>query len=217
MILKSLLFFAFAGLFVYDGVFAWPNRNIVAHEYFEFIESGKSKHDWPAYAKQKGLKDYELGSIFAGGFGTPKKEYKHEHVKDQRQLNEQFWWAGGLALIGLGFLGKIVLDRKKVLAYDDTALISPEGKRVPLESIKEIDTAKWEKKGLGYVRYEENGELRKLVLDDLKYDGAEKVLEKAQAHLGLPLESELRAAAKERARLATEQTPEDLQPPKDEG
>ena len=212
MILRSLLFFAFAALFVYDGAVAWPKRTKVAQEYLKFIDEGHSKHDWQEHAAKLGL-------------GRVKDVYTHEHVKDQRQLNEQFYWAAGLCLIGFGFLGKILLDKNKVLSFDDEAIISPEGKRVPFTTIREISTEKWEKKGLGYVRYQtagtEDGKLAKITLDDLKFDGAEKVLERAQAHLGLPLESEVRAAAKAEAerqqQLQQEQTAEDLLPPPKEG
>jgi hypothetical protein len=204
-ILRGLLFIAFASLFVYDGAFAWPKRNATVQEYLKFVEKeGKSKYDWPAHAEKLGLRDYTLGQVFMAK-SRPKESYDHESEKNQRQLNEQFIWAIGLSLVGIGFWVWILLNRGKVLAYDETALIGPDGKRVPLASIKEIATEKWEKKGLAYVRYEEEpGVLKKLTLDDLKFDGAEKVLEHAQAHLGLPLESEVRKKA-QAERAAREQ------------
>lgn len=188
MIIKFLVFCALASWFLYDGLYLYPQKTKQAEAYLSFIDSGRSMHDWPEYAAKQGL-------------GKVEKEYTTEDVKNERQIREQFYWAAGLFGIGLIFIAKIFIDLKRTLSFDDEALISPHGKRVPLAAIREITTTKWENKGLGYVRYQEGDatELKKLILDDLKYKDAEKVLEHAQAYLGQELQSAKRKRLREQA------------------
>jgi hypothetical protein len=196
MIIRGLIFLAVAGVFYWDGLYAWPERNKIVEAYFEYIENDGSVHDWPRYAEEELRLEPPL-------FTSIRSEYKHEDLKNREKLNEQLYIAAIFTVLGLLFFGKIFLDRNKALQADAEKVIAPDGTELRFDDIKLIDDRKWAKQGLAYLRYDENNEPQKVVLDDLKYDGAEKVLERAKKHAG-PTVTEREA----QARAAEEDTAE---------
>ena len=72
-----------------------------------------------------------------------------------------------------------MLNRGKVLRADGLSFTSPKGERVLFSSAHRIDKRKWDNKGLAYVHYRDEKEKeRRAVIDDLKFDGADKILDR---------------------------------------
>ena len=73
----------------------------------------------------------------------------------------------------------MMINRGKVLRADELSFTSPNGQRVLFSSAHRIDKRKWDNKGLAYVHYrDENEKERRAVIDDLKFDGADKILDR---------------------------------------
>lgn len=53
---------------------------------------------------------------------------------------------------------------------------------IPFSEIFRVDRVKWEKKGLAFLHYRENGKEKKAILDDLKYPGAQAILDRIVAN-----------------------------------
>ena len=63
-------------------------------------------------------------------------------------------------------------------------MISNVLKNIPFESIFRIDTRKWAKKGLAYVFYNEDESTKKrAVVDDLKFPGADMILDRLKSRI----------------------------------
>jgi hypothetical protein len=115
---------------------------------------------------------------YAASLGFDSKDNKYHSKKD---ILEQLVIAGVCgtgALVALLFL---VLSRGRVLKADREAIILPDGRRVPFAAAYRIDKRKWDNKGLAYVHYREGREEKKAVIDDLKFVGAGKILDRLMA------------------------------------
>lgn len=196
MLFKGALFILFAGYFFFDGLYWWPIVSERAQAYTAYVDEGGSKHEWPEYAKEK------------FGWDNVKKEYSKTHIRDSNDYLLQIILGSAIGLFGLYFPVKVVLDRKLTLRSDGEKVYPPRGEPVPFDWIVRVDTKKWEKQGLAYVRYVKGGkkessddpeekELSKLTLDDLKFDGGELILEDIQSYLGEELQSTKRARLKQ--------------------
>jgi hypothetical protein len=65
---------------------------------------------------------------------------------------------------------------------DHEAFYTTKGRRVPFEAIYRLDKRKWDNKGLAYLYYEDEKDRRqKAVIDDLKFQGADRVLNRILA------------------------------------
>lgn len=184
------LFLVFGSLFLYDGIWGYPKTVALAQkkEWFttEFLASfDRAKQEgrleqWMADAKAQGLP--------TGVDGEPPKwvTYAAQNgweespkLYSQREIAEQFWVAygcfGACMLVGI----VLVLNRGKILRAEADAWITPEGTRIPFAEVFRIDKRKWEHKGLAYAWYKTAaGAERRAVIDDLKFGGADKVLDR---------------------------------------
>lgn len=77
----------------------------------------------------------------------------------------------------------LLLNRNKTLQGGEDHFITPEGRRVAFDEVFRIDKRKWDNKGLAYAWYREGGSgpERKAVIDDLKFDGAGRILDRLLA------------------------------------
>jgi len=112
---------------------------------------------------------------YAAELGFDSKDNKYHSRKDIAEQLVIAGICGGGAVLALIFL---VTSRNRVLRADGEAMIMPDGKRVPFAAAYRIDKRKWDNKGLAYVHYREGGAEKKAVIDDLKFVGAGKVLER---------------------------------------
>jgi hypothetical protein len=70
------------------------------------------------------------------------------------------------------------LNRSKVLLGEDDHWVSPEGLKIPYASVFRVDKRKWDNKGLAYAWYRSGSVEKRAVIDDLKFGGADKVLDR---------------------------------------
>ena len=77
--------------------------------------------------------------------------------------------------------GQVLLDRgKKLTGYPDR-MVMPNGVEVRYDEAFRVDKRKWDQKGLAYVDYRREGREARVVVDDLKYDRAVRVLDRLLA------------------------------------
>ncbi len=157
---------AFALWFLYDGLIGYPAKHerFLAHQ--ELVETGRVS-EWPQLSREK---------------NWPLKPPEHGYGPEKSR--EQFWMAG-IALAGSTVaLALLLLSLPRTIRSDGEAAYSDKGKRVPFSAVTSVNKKKWDSKGIAVAHYQANGSARKLVIDDYKYAGAEKILAQIEEHLG---------------------------------
>lgn len=112
---------------------------------------------------------------YAASLGFDSKGNKYHTRKD---IMEQLVIAGTCAAGAAVALLFLFLSRNRVLRADRQGITFPNGQRVAFESVYRVDPRKWKHKGLAYLYYKEGDAGKKAVLDDLKYVGAQKILDR---------------------------------------
>ncbi len=187
--MMALMLAAFGLYFIYDGKVGYPKVNGIADKktWFEDVvlksfdeAKAAGKLDaWVADAKAKG---WPIGResepprwvSYAAKNGWPEKPHRYT----DKEIADQFWWGGGTLLVGLAVGLVILLNKNKVLRGEVDHLITPDGKKVFYADAYRVDKRLWDNKGLAYVwhRPAPGGKETRAVIDDLKYAGADKVL-----------------------------------------
>lgn len=185
----------FGLFFIYDGKMGYPNANGIADKKVWFEEVVLKSYDeakisgkldaWQADAKAQGWPVGREGEpprwvSYAARNGWPEKPHRYT----EKEIQEQFWWGGATLLIGLGVFGVMLLNKNKVLRAEADHFITPEGKKVFYAQATRVDKRRWGNKGLAYVWHQSQpgGKPTRVVIDDLKYGGADKVLDRLLAH-----------------------------------
>lgn len=188
------LFLVFGLVFLYDGIWGYPksaalarNKERFEKEFLPSFDKAKAEgrlEQWIAQAKAQGMP--------TGMDGEPPKwvSYAAQNgweespkLYSEREIAEQFTFAygcfGGAVIVGIILL----VNRGKVLRAEADHWVTPEGKRIHFADVFRVDKRKWEHKGLAYAWYKEpnGGAEKKAVIDDLKFGGADKVLERLLA------------------------------------
>lgn len=181
--------------FLYDGQYGYHNANKIVDKmdwfekvhlksYDEAAAAGKIDQ-WIKESKAKGLpvgKDDEPPRwvAYAAENGWPEKP--HRHTDDE--ITAQFWWGGATLLASLIVATLMLLNRNKVLKAEADHWITPEGLTIHFSQVFRVDKRKWDNKGLAYVWYRETAEApeKKALIDDLKFDGAGKILARLLTH-----------------------------------
>ncbi len=115
---------------------------------------------------------------YAASLGFDSKDNKYHSRKDILEQLVIAGVCGAGAILALVFL---ILNRGSVLRADGEAIILPDGRRVHFDAAYRIDKRKWDNKGLAYVHYREGNAEKKAVIDDLKFVGAGKILDRLMA------------------------------------
>lgn len=183
MSLMSLMFIGFGLYFFYDGLIGYPKKNriFLAHEAFEEVMTQRDEYlktasdsEWADYAAANNLPSEGTWREFAAKQNWPEKPPEKLH-----STTDQFVCGGICVAVGLIILTTMLLNRKRRLTADASSLTTPEGIQVPFASAFRIDKRKWDNKGLCYVFYRtDNGKEKRAVIDDLKFGGATKVLDR---------------------------------------
>lgn len=183
----------FAGWFYKDGKWTWPAEQQKAdkHEWFQkeviggydAAQKSGTLPQWIAEKKPQGYPLTESGEpmkwvAYAASLGWPEKPPKK---RTDKEIEAQFHWAAGMAFAALLVGVNVLLNRKKKLIGHEDHFVTPEGRRVNYADAFRIDKRPWDVKGLAYVFHRPGGAAgtgtgSKAVIDDLKYDGAAKVL-----------------------------------------
>ncbi len=183
------LLLVFGCLFLYDGIWGYPKSIALAQkkEWFEkeFLSTfDKAKAEgrleqWIAEAKAQNMP--------AGTDGEPPRwvSYAAQNGWEESpklftdaEVAEQFWFGygclAGAVLVGLFTL----LNKGKTLRAEADHWVTPEGGQIRFADVFRVDKRKWEHKGLAYAWHRADGAEKRAVIDDLKFGGADKVLER---------------------------------------
>ncbi len=177
--------------FLYDWKIGYPKKNAWAdkQEWFE-------KELLPSYdeAKAAGKLDEWLAKARAEGWptgkdGEPPKWLQYSSMHGipekpkrytQKEVDEQLWWGLGTGGIGLALLVVMLANRNKTLRGGSDHFVTPAGETVRFADVFRVDKRQWDNKGLAQVWHRQNGDgrTRKAVIDDLKFGGADNILER---------------------------------------
>ncbi len=185
--LIPVFLFGFALWFLWDGLIGWPrsNERWDAHERAEKYKTLKDKPDeWQALCKAHGWNtDAPVAweKICASRGWTNEPPHKRYEKAD---IVLQFVFVGLTGTMGIFSLIFWLRARKMTIRSEADAVFTPSGKRVPYESITQIDRRKWKSKGLATVFYSLDGAKGRFVLDDAKYEptALDTILEDIQQH-----------------------------------
>lgn len=187
-----LLVFAF--WFFKDGKWTWPAERAKADKYewfqkevlggFDEAQKAGTLAEWITEKRAEGYPLTDNGEpmkwvAYAASLGWPEKPPKK---RTDKEIEAQFHWAAGMGIAALLVGVHVLLNRRKVLKGYSDHFITPEGKRVNFADAYRIDKRPWDIKGLAYVHHRPGGATgtgsgSKATIDDLKYDGAAKVLD----------------------------------------
>lgn len=111
---------------------------------------------------------------FAAPFGWPSEPKSHSPA----EIEQQYYWGGAMMLGAMvaGFL--VLINHNKTFIGRTDQMVMPNGKVVRYADIFRVDKRKWDKKGLAHVYYRAGGAEHHAIIDDLKFDGAGRVLER---------------------------------------
>lgn len=145
-----LLFLAFAGWFLWDGLVGYPRSDarFKAHE-----ELKSQPGAWEKLCAEKGWK-------------TEPPEHYHGPAK----YREQYGAASITGLAGLIALAYWQRQRKTIIRNDSSGISTSTGIQIPYSSIRRVDARTWKSKGFAHIYYENSGRARKLTFDDAKHD-----------------------------------------------
>ena len=193
MIIVLLMLLGSSAWFFYDGAVAYPKYNIKADAYAELqrvyqADETLLKEKWKALAIENHWDPEDV----------PKKR------KDEAQ---QFRWGSGLLVISVAFLLWMLREMHRVILADDEKFIGITRAVIPFNALREIrfdsvfgvDKRRWDKKGIAVVFYKtEKGGRASALIDEYKYAGSERLLERCEAII-----------EEKKARKASEAVPQD--------
>ncbi|MEI8036915.1 MAG: hypothetical protein WCJ14_00870 [Verrucomicrobiota bacterium] len=94
-----------------------------------------------------------------------------EEPYDARKIKEQWVVCGICLLLAAGASLVLVRTLGRSLAADDSAIITPQGRRVPYSDLKTLDLRKWETKGLAFLDFDGASGKGRIRIDGLTYGG----------------------------------------------
>ena len=135
---------------VYDGYYNWPKQNQEIASLKEQI-----KHTPKEDTKKLTELETSLGKL-------------KEHTSLDITFNKVLGWA--LPPVGLLLLIRVFYVSRGQYRLRDDVLHIPGHPPVPLDAVRSIDKAKWDRKGIAYLNYQLlNGKAGRLKLDDYIY------------------------------------------------
>jgi hypothetical protein len=189
--LISLMLLGFGLYFLYDGKWGYPAENEKAEtkrqmETYDDAHKagGETLKKWMEQAKLRGwVRDLETPpnwNEFAAqrGWASATPE-----MHSPAAIAQQFEFGAVLVAGALVCVTVLLLNRNKTLVSHEDRMIMPDGTTVRFTDVFKVDKRKWGNKALAYVYYREGtGQSEKrAVVDDLKFAGAGRVLDRLLA------------------------------------
>ncbi|MCB1275587.1 hypothetical protein [Prosthecobacter sp.] len=184
------LLLVFGLVFLYDGVWGYPKVVAIAqkkewfmNEFLPSFETAKKEgrmEQWLADAQAKGLPTGVDGDSPRWKSYAAQNGWEEDpKLYSDREIAEQFWFAYGCFAGGVIVVIILLRNRGKVLRGEADHWVTPEGANIRYVDVFRVDKRKWEHKGLAYAWYRSSGGAEKrAVFDDLKFAGADRVLER---------------------------------------
>lgn len=176
MIIVLIMLVGSAAWFFYDGAVAYPKYNAKADAYAEIqrvyqADEALVKEKWTALAIEKNWNPEDV----------PKKR------KDEAQ---QFRWGSALLIISALFTLWMLREMRRVITADDEKFVGIARTLPPFNALRKVafasvigvDKRRWDKKGIALIFYKDAaGTRRSVIVDDYKYAGSEKILQRCEA------------------------------------
>jgi len=193
--IMSVMFLFFGLYFVYDGWRGYPEENKIAEKKVWFEQTVQKAYDeakkegaeslkaWMVKAKSEGwINDLESPPRW-DAYAAERSWSSEPKMHSPDAIEQQYYWGGAMLLGTLYCGGLLLLNRNKTFVGNFDHMVMPDGKKVQFSDVFKVDKRKWDNKGLAYAYYRtsESGAEQKAVIDDLKFDGAGKVLERLLA------------------------------------
>lgn len=191
MLMLAAMLLIFGAFFFYDGKWGYPAKNKQAEVKERFDAEVLKGYDaakkagaldaWRADMKKSGWPVDDNGEppkwlSYSAKNNLPEKPKKYT----DREIAEQFWWGGGMALAAVIAGMMLLINKNKVFRGSEDHLVMPDGRTVRFADVFKIDKRRWLSKGLATVFYKDaaDGAERKAVIDCMKYDekGVEAVM-----------------------------------------
>ncbi len=163
---------------VYDALVAYPSM-IPRAEYWESLEADESLDAAARNAAYKETAEEKGWSV--------ERPTKKESLKE---IQQGIVWQYVFMTLGFGLGIPLLIwylrNKSTWIESDGKQITSSWGQAVPFADIIKFDKNRWQKKGLGVVHYNDNGSVKKFVVDDLKYDRqiTDEIVRKMEAHIG---------------------------------
>ncbi|MEM8865970.1 MAG: hypothetical protein AAGF31_10550 [Planctomycetota bacterium] len=141
----------YACFFIKDGAYSWPQQHERYVAYTTLVDEFRGG-EWEEYAKER-------------GWPTEPPEKDRTEV----EIQNQFYWAAGLGVVGVLLLLKVFLARGNWIEADGNQITTSWGQTVPYHTVTEIDKKKWANKGLAYISYQDGEQSKTLTIDDFKF------------------------------------------------
>ena len=188
----SAMFLVFGLYFCYDGQYGYPAENKVADQKVWFEQTVQKGYDaakdhgdaalkkWMEDAKGRhwvaDLESPPRWDVYAAEHNWSSEPKKHS----ADAIEQQFYWGGAMILAAVWCAVLILLNRNKTFTGHADHMVMPDGKQVRFADVFKVDKRKWDNKALAYVHYRltEGGAVQRAVVDDLKFDGAGRVLDR---------------------------------------
>ncbi|MBI5394692.1 MAG: hypothetical protein HZA91_05270 [Verrucomicrobia bacterium] len=165
ILFQTAFFVGFGLWFAYDGAVGYPRHNDRLAQFAAAKARGEAV-EWRAFAENKG---------WAG--------QDHPDPYTAADLKVQFVLGTICVVAGAMALGWFLIGRRQKLSSDGQVVCGVRGQRVPLEAFVDVDKRKWDRKGIAYAFYEENGKRRRLTIDDYKFVGGEDILKQVEERI----------------------------------
>jgi hypothetical protein len=191
--LLALMLVGMGLYFIYDGRVGYPKSNKAAETkaWFErevlgsydaaVAEGPDAARAWVQSARAKGwIIKPELEQPRWSDFAAPQGWAENPKLYTPEQIREQYYW-GGAMMVAAAAVGVIdLLNHNKRFVGHADHMVMPNGKAVQYKDVHKLDKRKWDIKALAYAYYREGGQgaEHRAVIDDLKYDGAGRVLDR---------------------------------------
>lgn len=166
MWMQTAFLVGFGLWFFYDGSITYPRHNGRFAE-FEAARNRGEAAEWREFAARKGWAGQDHPKPYAPG-----------------DIETQFVLGALPAVAGLCAFGWYLVGRRQKLTSDGQVVCGVGGQRVPITAFVEVARRKWERKGIAYAIYEEDGKRRRLTIDDYKFVGGEGILKQIEEELG---------------------------------
>jgi hypothetical protein len=180
---------AFFALWFYkDGKWSWPEERRQAEVLTDYrrlrddYEKAKTEGRLDAWTAETKKKEYPLGEdgllIKTGLYAAQHNWPEDPKLRTPEEIYQQFYYAAGAGIGALVVAILVLRSRNKKLVGEIDHFLTPEGETVRFADVFRVDKRKWDNKGLAYIGYHSAKGDRTAVIDDLKYGGADKVLDR---------------------------------------
>jgi hypothetical protein len=165
MLLQTAFFIGFGLWFFYDGAISYPQHNRRIGQFVMAYKRGEAK-TWHEFAGRKGWPGLDHHLPYSSG-----------------EIRTQFVLGAVSAEVGVMVFVWFLISRKLKMTSDGQTVCGVRGQQVPLDAFVGVNKRKWDRKGIAYALYEENGKRRRLTIDDYKFVGGEDILKQIEERL----------------------------------